>query len=184
MLPLLAISLDTISSDAAFLSSIAIILGAIFVVFQMRDDKRLIESSIKQANASSEQAKLTTEQLKQNYDLATVDLITRIYDFANGLEFQNSWLTVLKTKISSFEEYEQLPEQKQLALHQVASLFESIGLLVERGFVKVDLVNDMFATQLAWNSLEPYVTGLRNKYPGEDYYFFFERLHNRLSSTD
>lgn len=172
---LLAITLDEISSDAAFLSSVAIILGAIFVVFQMRDNRRLIEASFKQANAS-------TEQLKQNYDLSTVDLIIRIYDFANSLEFQTSWLTVLKTKISSFEDFEKLPEQKQLALNQVASLFEAVGLLVERGFVKPEIVNDMFATQLAWDSLEPYVTGLRKKYPGEDYYYFFERLHERIAS--
>jgi len=173
---------DSILSDASLLSSIAIILGAIFVVFQLQDDRKLIEASIKQANSSQEQARLSTEQLKQNYELATVDLVTDIYDFANSLEFQKSWITVINSKIKSYEDFKKLPDEKQLAFHQVASLFESIGLLVEKNYVKQELIDDMFATQLAWKSLEPFIIGMRQEYAAEDYYFFFEKLHVRLSA--
>ena len=37
-----------------------------------------------------------------------------------------------------------------------------------------------FATQLAWNSLEPFVTSTRKKFVSEDYYVWMEKLHNRL----
>lgn len=115
-------------------------------------------------------------QLKQNSELATVDLITKIYDFANSLGVQRSWLTVINTKISSYEDFEGLPEEKQ-----IASLFESVGLLVEKGYVKEELVDDMFATQLAWRSLEPFVMGMRKRFVSEDYYVWMEKLHLRLT---
>ena len=178
------VPLDLIASlenDASLLSSIAIILGAVFVVFQLQDDRKLIEASIRQANSSADQARLSTEQLKQNYELATVDLVTDIYDFANSLEFQRSWITVIKMKIRSYEDFKKLPDDKQLAFHQVASLFESVGFLVEKNYVKLEIVDDMFATQLAWESLEPFIRGMRQEYAAEDYYFFFEKLHSRLS---
>jgi hypothetical protein len=170
-------------TDTSLLSSIAIILGAVFVVFQLRDDKKLIQASVQQAESSQEQARLTTEQLKQNYELATVDLITGIYDFANSLQVQGSWLTVLHTKLSSSEDFDKLPDSVQLAFLQMASLFESIGLLVERNYVKSELIDDMFATQQAWEYLKPFIMWMRQKYESEEYYFFFEKLHKRLSQT-
>ena len=173
---LLQVNFDTISADATLLASIAIILGTVFVVIEMRDNRRLVEASYRQANTAA-------LQLKQNYELSTVDLITKIYDFANSLEVQRSWFVVLNTRLSSFEEFERLPEDKQLAFHQIASLFESIGLLVEKGYVKESLVDDMFATQLAWKTLEPFVHGMRTKHASEDYYAFMEKLHDRLQAS-
>ncbi len=172
---ILQTTFDTISADATLLASVAIILGTVFVVLEMKDNRRLVEASFKQANTAA-------LQLQQNYQLSTVDLITKIYDFANSLEVQRSWLTVLGTNITSFNDFEKLPEEKQLAFHQIASLFESVGLLVEKGYVKVELVDDMFATQLAWKSLEPFIRGMREKYASEDYYVWTEKLHNRLTA--
>ena len=179
----LQINFDSISSDATFLSSIAIILGAIFVIFQMRDDKKIIEATKDQALAASDQARLSTEQLKQNNKLATMNLVLSVYDMANSLEVQRSWTRVLKTKVGSLEEFDKLPEETQIAFHQIASLFESIGLLVERGYADSALINDMFATNMAWNSLKPFVIGMRERYPGEDYFLWFEKLHERLNTN-
>jgi hypothetical protein len=180
----LGITFASINADAQLLSAIAIILGAVFVVYQIRDDKKLIEASVRQANSSAEQAKLTTNQLKQNYELSTVDLVTKIYDFANSLEAQQSWLTVLNNKLASFEDFEKLPESKQLAFYQMASLFESLGLLVEKNYVSGELVDDMFATQLAWEHLKPFVMGMRKAHVTEDYYAFFEKLTKRLAAAN
>jgi hypothetical protein len=99
------------------------------------------------------------------------------------MEFQKSWSTVLKTKISSFNDYRKLPEEKQLAFQQVASLFESVGFLVDKGYVKEGIVDDMFATELAWDSLKHFVSGVRETYTTEDYFAYFERLHKRLSGS-
>jgi hypothetical protein len=42
MLLSLAIDFSQVSSDAAFVSSVAIVLGAVFVVLQIRDNRKLI----------------------------------------------------------------------------------------------------------------------------------------------
>jgi hypothetical protein len=170
----LQISFDAVSSDATLLASVAIILGTIFVVLEMKDNRRLVEATFKQADAAA-------LQLKLNYDVSTVDLITKIYDFANSLEVQRSWRTVIDSDLKSYDEFEGLPAEEQLAFHQIASLFESVGLLVEKGYVKEDLVDDMFATRLAWRKLEPYVKGMRQRYATEDYYYWTEKLYNRLT---
>ncbi|MDG7002233.1 MAG: DUF4760 domain-containing protein [Nitrososphaerota archaeon] len=178
---MLAVNFGSISSDVAFLSSVAIILGAVFVVLQMRDDKKLIEATKEQAVAASNQARLSTEQLKQNNTLATMNLVLSVYDMANSLEVQRSWTTVLKTKITSYEQFLGLPDETQLAFHQMASLFESIGFMVEKGYAEEDLVNDMFATNMAWEALKPFIMGMREQYSEEDYFLWFEKLHERLN---
>ena len=169
----LQLSIESLSVDAALLSSIAIVLGTVFVVVEMRDNKKLVEAAFKQANVGA-------QQLKQNYELSIVDLVMKIYDIANSLEVQRSWLTVINSNVKSFEDFEKLPEEKKIAFHQIASLFESLGLLVEKGFVEEELVDDMFATDLAWNSLEPFVMGMRRKFVSEDYYTWLEKLYKRL----
>jgi hypothetical protein len=178
------VDLGTISTDTSILSSVAIILGAVFVVYQIRQDKEMLQAQVRAADANAEQARLTMKQFLQNSDLATMDLVMRIYEFADSMEVQRSYFTVIRSKISSLEDYDNLPEEKQLAFLQVASLFESLGFLVEKGFVKAEIVDDMFATKTAWEMTKPFILGMRQRFAAEDYYFFFESLFNRLSKTD
>jgi len=180
----LQVNLGAISTDTSILSSIAIILGSVFVVYQISQDKEMLAAQVRAADANAEQARLTMKQFLQNSDLATMDLVMRIYEFADSMEVQRSYFTVIRSKIASLEDYERLPEEKQLAFLQVASLFESLGFLVEKGFVKAEIVDDMFATKTAWEMTKPFILGMRQRYATEDYYFFFERLFNRLSKTD
>jgi hypothetical protein len=184
VLPPLQVAVGTIATDTSILSSVAIILGAIFVVYQIRQDDKMLQAQVRAADANAEQARLTMKQFLQNNELATMDLVMRIYEFADSMEVQKSYYTVLQSKIGSLEDYERLPEEKQLAFLQVASLFESLGFLVEKGFVRADIVDDMFATKTAWEMTRPFILGMRQRFSAEDYYFFFERLYNKLSKTD
>ena len=171
----------SLNSDVSILSSIAIILGTVFVVVQIRQNTRLVRAAAEQAEAAAAQAKLTTEQMKQNNELANIDMIMRLYEFANTAEVQEAWLTVLNAKISSFQDFLKLPKPEQVAFYQIGALFESVGVLVERGIVKDDIIEDMFATHLAWQALKPFVSGIREKYGDEESYPAFERLHDRLT---
>ena len=173
-----------LNSDVSILSSIAIILGTVFVVVQIRQNTNLVRAAAEQAKAAATQAKLTTEQMKQNNELANIDMIMRLYEFANTAEVQAAWLTVLNSKISSFEDFLKLPKPEQVAFYQIGALFESVGVLVERGIVKDDIIEDMFATHLAWQSMKPFVLGIREKYGDEESYPAFEKLHDRLTSSN
>jgi hypothetical protein len=180
----LQVNVGAIATDTSILSSVAIILGAIFVVYQIRQDDKMLQAQVRAADANAEQARLTMKQFLQNSDLATMDLVMRIYEFADSMEVQKSYYTVIQSKIASLEDYEKLPEEKQLAFLQIASLFESLGFLVEKGFVRAEIVDDMFATKTAWEMTRPFILGMRQRFAAEDYYFFFERLYNKLSKAD
>lgn len=149
---------------------------------QIKQNSSLIRAAIEQAQAAAFQARLTNEQMKQNNELANMDLIMRLYEFANTAEVQAAWLTVLNSKISSYEDFLELPKSEQVAFYQIGALFESLGVLVERGIVKVDIIEDMFLTKLAWRSMRPFISGMRQAYGEEDNYAAFEKLYNRLAT--
>jgi len=175
----LAIDFSQLNSDAAFASSVAIALGAVFVVLQIRDNRKLIMASTEQAKAAVIQAKLSTDQLKQNNDLADMEMIMRIYEFANTVEVQTSWLKVSDSGLKSFEEFQRLPEKDKVAFYQMAALFESIGVLVDRGFVSLATIDDMFVPERAWQKLLPFIEGI-NKQAGEEVYVFFHKLNEKM----
>ena len=180
----LQIDIGGLATDTSILSSIAIILGSVFVVYQIRQDKEMLQAQVRAADANAEQARLTMKQFLQNSDLATMDLVMRLYEFADSMEVQRSFVTVIRSKVASLEDFDKLPEEKQLAFYQIASLFESLGFLVEKNYVKAEIVDDMFATKTAWELTKPFILGMRQRFAAEDFFFFFERLYNRLSKPN
>ena len=175
--------LGGISYDLSLVSSLAIILGTIFVIVQIRQTNRMIGVAGEQAEAAAVQARLTTEQLKQDHELANMDLILRLYEFANTAEFQASWLTVINTHLSTYEDFLELSKTDQVAFFQVGALFESLGVLVERGIVRAEIIEDMFVTQLAWDSMKPFVEGVRHRFGEEENYIAFQKLHERIAKN-
>ncbi len=171
----LAIDFSQVSSDVAFASSIAIALGAVFVVLQIRDNRKLILASTEQAKAAVIQAKLSTDQLRQNNELADMEMIMRIYEFANTVEVQSSYLTVIDSNLKSFEDFERLSKTEKVAFYQMAALFESIGVLVDRGFVSLQTIDDMFVPEPLWKLMKPFIDGVNRK-AGEEVYVFFGKL--------
>jgi hypothetical protein len=171
------LDVGSLTSDVSIVSSLAVILGAIFVVVQIRQNSNMIRVAAEQARAAADQAKLTNEQIHQNNELANMDLVMRLYEFANTAEVQSAWLTVVNANIRSYEDFQKLSKQEQVAFFQIGALFESLGVLVKRGFVKPDIIEDMFLTQLAWKSLKPFVTGMRERFGEEESYASFEKLH-------
>ncbi len=124
--------------------------------------------------------KLTNEQMKQNNEIANMDMIMRLYEFANTAEVQSAWLTVLSSKIRTFEDFEKLSQPDQVSFYQIAALFESLGVLAERNIVKLEVIEDMFLTELAWTTMKPFVVGMRKKFGEDQNYIFFESLYGRL----
>jgi hypothetical protein len=177
--PVLQISTG-LTNDAEIASSIAVILGAVFVLFQLRQNNKLVSATAEQAKAAAVQARLSNDQMKQNNDLANMDLVMRLYEFANTAEVQSSWVTVLQSKVASKEEFGKLSRPEQVAFYQIAALFESLGVLVERGFVKLDIIDDTFQVEIAWNKLEGFIRGARKRLEEEETYVFFEKLYGRV----
>jgi Pyruvate/2-oxoacid:ferredoxin oxidoreductase gamma subunit len=55
--------------------------------------------------------------MKQNNELADMDLIMRLYEFANTAEVQSAWLTVLHSKIDSYKDFLNLPDYPYTSTH-------------------------------------------------------------------
>jgi len=175
-------NLGDITSDLSILSSLAIIFGSLFVIVQLRQNNQLIEAATEQAKAAAVQARLTTEQLRQSNAHATMDMMMRLYEFANTAEVQAAWLTVVNSNLETFEYFLKLPKTEQVSFFQIASLFESLGVLVERGIVNLDIIEDMFQTELAWQRMKVFVLGMRNQHGEEEHYTAFERLYDKLTT--
>ena len=180
---LLAINFGEIDAGISFFSSIAIILGAIFVVLEIRDNRKMIEAATLQAKAAAVQADSSAQQTRQNIDIANMEIIMRLYEFANTKEVQTSWLTVLNSKITSFEDFGKLSRDEQVSFYQIASLFESIGVLLDRKLITLQTVDDMFLPQTAWRKMKPFLDGLEQTSGGQ-VFPFFQMLSSELDKTN
>ena len=180
--PLLSFNLGEADTVVTFISSVAIILGAVFVVIELNDNKKMVAAATEQAKAAAIQAKATTEQMKQTNEIADMDMIMRLYESANTREFQTSWLTVLNSNLKSFEDFEKLPRAEQVAFYQVASLFELLGVLAKMELVALSTVDDMFLPETAWEAMKPFLDGVSAKYGGE-VYLYFEKLKDGIANS-
>jgi hypothetical protein len=178
-LGVLIIDFGAVNSIVSFISSMAIVLGAIFVVFEIRDNRKMIQAATEQAKAAAIQAESSAEQTKQNIQIADMDIIMRLYEFANTREVQTAWLTILNSNLGSFEEFQKLPKEEQVSFYQIASLFESIGVLLDRGIISLKTVDDMFLPQTAWQRMEPFLDGLRAR-SGSEAFPFFKMLNSEM----
>lgn len=151
------VSLSFVTQDISLLSSVAVIVGVIFVVIQLRQNNRIIKAAADQAEVATIQTRLTTEQIKQNNTIADMDIVMRLYEFANSAEVQTSWLAVLHSDVSTAEDLEKLPLVDQVHFYQIAALFESLGVLRKKGMVDMDTIEDMFMVSLAWEKLQRFI---------------------------
>jgi len=178
---LAVVNLGEIDAGISFLSSLAIILGALFVVLEIRDNKKMIEAATEQAKAAAVQADASAKQTKQNIDIANMDIIMRLYEFANTKEVQTAWHTVVNSSVDSFEDFQKLSRDDQVSFYQIASLFESLGVLLNKGIIDLRTVDDMFLPQVAWRKMKPFLEGLENA-SGTQNFPFFQKLNADMDS--
>ena len=184
MVPLLGINYGEVDSTIAFLSSMAIILGAIFVVLEIRDNKKMIEAATEQAKAAAIQADASAKQIEQNIEIADMDIIMRLYEFANTREAQTSYLTVVTSNLKSYDDFLKLSMEDQVAFLQVSSLFESIGVLLDRGIITLQTVDDMFVPQVMWQKMKPFMDGVSTNIIGSDNFPYFAKLVKAMETKN
>ncbi len=151
------IDLSYVTQDVSLLSSVAVILGAIFVVIQLRQNNKLVGVTARQAELAAVQTKLTTDQIKQNNSIADMDIVMRLYEFANTAEVQSAWLTVLRSSVNSSDDFQRLPSDAQVSFYQIAALFESLAVLRKKGFIDRETIEDTFMVRLAWEKLRGFI---------------------------
>jgi hypothetical protein len=71
-------------------------------------------------------------------------------------------------------------------VYLVMSTFESIGILVFRNEVTMDMVDDAYSgpITLSWQKLEPYVSGMREEHQRETMFEWFQWLAERMRDRE
>lgn len=128
-------------------SSIAIILGAIFVVFQMRQNKRLIEATLR-----AQRSNVALSLLQRITDESFPRRRKRMLDIVSKFKTTN-WADAFET-------------EEDLEVRNFAYLYELIGLMVENGLVDLKLVLDTLQYLVVWDwqAFKPHADFVRSKY--------------------
>ena len=100
-------------------------------------------------------------------------------EFANSREVQTAWLTVLNSNLKSYADFLKLSRDEQVAFFQISSLFESLGVLLDRGIITLQTVDDMFVPLIAWRQLKPFLEGV-SATVGSDNFPYFAKLVSEM----
>lgn len=80
------------------------------------------------------------------------------------------------------ERYEELPEADKNLIWFLFGSIESIGILVSRGDLTLQLVDEFFSIPIleGWRKLAPYVDDLREEFDSPQTWEWYQWLHDRL----
>ena len=128
-------------------SSIAVILGAIFIVFQMRQNARLIEATLKE-----ERSNVALSLLERITDESFPRRRRRMFEILERFKATN-WA-------GAFESAD------DLEVRNFAYLYELTGLMVENGLVDLELVLDtlQYLVVRDWQIFAPHAAFIKSKY--------------------
>jgi hypothetical protein len=159
-------------------SAIAITVGVLFVVFQLRQNAKLIEASNKQIQAANRQVEVGLQQNKQTVILSTIDRFTdesfirkrkKIRDVIRKYR-EDRW----KDFFESVDDFE---------VRGFLNLYDATGYLVKNGILDIGLISDGMGYLLMydWESVEPAMefyelTWNRNAFPN------FRWLRNAIAN--
>jgi hypothetical protein len=123
---------------------------------------------------------LTVLELRNITKTRQMDIIMRVHSTWLNAILQ-SWDTLNKTE---FKNYSDFQEQCSVESMQVATFFDSLGLLLQRGFVDIDLVSELFIMERPWKKMKPFVEGIREKVDDRRVYGHFEYLYNEWKKRE
>ncbi len=80
------------------------------------------------------------------------------------------------------EQYRKLPEDHKNLIWLLFGSIESVGILVSRGDLSLDLVDEFFSVPITigWRKLEPYVEDLREEFDSPQAWEWYQWLNERL----
>ncbi len=141
------VSLSDVLTVLGASSSIAVILGALFIVFQMRQNAKLIEASLRE-----ERSNVALSLLERITDESFPRRRIRMFQILERFKSTN-WENAFETE----EDFE---------VRNFAYLYELIGLMVENDLVDLELVLDtlQYLVVRDWQVFEPHADWVKSKY--------------------
>jgi len=155
----LPLDLTTLIQYLSALSSLAVTLGVIFVVFQLRQNAKLIEGSNRQIETANRQVEASIQQNRQQVILSTVDRFTdesfihkrkKVRDIVKKYE-ANGWKDFLESEddyeVKGFLGlYESTAFLARIEIVDVKLLVQGMGYLVVNDWIAIQPVLDYYRT--------------------------------------
>jgi len=151
--------LQTLADLGEFLGGMAVIVGVVFAVIQMRQYRE------------AKQREIALELLRSFQTPDFAKALRAVYGMREGL-----------TK----EEIEAHVGEDMHLVYALMTTWESLGILVFRGEVSLSLVDDFFSgpITISWRKLKPYVHGERVEQNRETIEEWFEWLADRMMERE
>jgi hypothetical protein len=150
----LAIDLSTVIQYLNAVSALAVTAGVFFVIFQLRQNAKLIEASNKQIETANRQVEASVRQTQQELILSIIDRFTddsfirkrkRVRDIVKKHQ-ENGW----KDFLESDDDYE---------VRGFLGLYDSTGYLAKNGMADIRMLTDGmgFLAITDWVATEPVI---------------------------
>jgi len=150
----------TVSDLAAIISAVAVLVGVMVGVFQLRNFL----------------------QLRQ------MDLVMKLYSSTWESSFQKDYVRVHSWKFRNYADFQKnaQPEDWE-AYNAIVLFFENMGLLLKRNLAKIDLLDDLVSGPIlqTWERVEPIIGGYRKKYTpteAEWFEYLYKAIKDRIET--
>jgi len=152
-----------ISTLSVVVAAASVLVGVIFALMQLRDFVRTRQT----------------------------DLVMRLYSAYGSREFQEAWVETLRLEFKDYNDYLRkygATSEKPVytSVNMVAAFFEGIGILLRRKLVNMDLVDDLFSSDIiiTWQKMKPIVDGWRKHFNRPQISEWFEYLYNEMNRRE
>jgi hypothetical protein len=130
-------------------------------------------------------------QIRHQTKLRQMDLFMRLYSAFTSKELTEASLVITSLEIRSYddfvEKYGMLRAQEPVwtALYMVINYVNEVGMLLHRGFIDIESVDELFGYRIAffWEKLKPLIEGWR-KQLNPQVAEWFEYLYNEMQKGE
>jgi len=146
-----------IPSISSIVAAVGVLIGVVFTVLELRD---LVKTR-------------------------RVDLVTRLYSTFGSTEFVEAWEKIrTRESVDDFDAYKKKHGLSEYI--QVCTLFEGIGILLDRRLIDNDLADDLFGVpvRLAWERMRVLIQEDRKQTNEPGTFEWFEYLYNKMQKRE
>ncbi|MGO8806609.1 MAG: hypothetical protein ACLQO7_08425 [Candidatus Bathyarchaeia archaeon] len=136
------------------ISSIAVILGVVFIVVQLRQNAKLIDLNAKLTDASF-------QEVKSNISFEILEKLTD-ESFARRRSFM--WQTVKRYQASNWEDFDDSADDFEI--RNFAFMYDLFGQLAKEDLIDIETLAKTFKFLVAldWQAFEPAATHIMKRY--------------------
>jgi len=130
-------------------------------------------------------------QLRHQTKIRQMDLVMRLYSAFISKEITEAGLMVGWSEYKDYNDfvkkYGQMGPEKPMwvAVNQVSNFLNEVGMLLHRGFIGIELVDELFGYRIAvvWEKMKPLIEGMR-KQLNPRVCEWFEYLYNEMKKRE